>query len=772
MDQAELRQLEKKCIQEEAPQCVAACPIHVDARSFIGLVRNRAWDDAWKVLRKTMPFPGILGRICDAPCKERCKRGEAGDPVEIGALEKICVSKTPPDLRLPPIVPKGKRVAVLGSGLDGLTVAWDLAKKGCQVTIFEPGTSLGGNLRNLSPQILPPDIIDRETAVLNRLGVNVQLEATVPSESLLAQLKDDFDAVYMGPDAVGAVQSGLKKNAHGKVEVDLQSRMTGMEGVFACVSWEQSLRSPVWQAAEGRWAATSMDRYIQKVSMTAGREKEGPYATRLYTNMKGVSETRAVQTSDPDMGYADDEAALEARRCLQCECLECVKVCPYLAHYKAYPKKYIREIYNNESIVMGTRHSNKFINSCSLCGLCERVCPENFPMQDVCMNARLGMVQRNKMPPSAHEFALLDMAFSQGPRFSLVRHEPEHSSSAYVFFPGCQLCASSPDKVFETYSYFRRKIKGGVGLMLDCCAAPAHWAGRTEKFQDALKSLERKWTDLGNPVMITACSTCHKMFRDHLSEMEVLSLWEMLMQVGLPETSRGPSGNKILAVHDPCTTRNEPEIQRTIRHLLKTLDIAVEELPLAGELTECCGFGGLMQNANPEVAKKTVLGRARLSPSDYVTYCGMCRDNLGGAGKRIIHILDLIFPGSRNADPASEKPPGWSLRQENRARLKERFKAEVWNERTSHMEAHLKIKLLISPALGEILERRRILEEDLQKVVYNAEKTGNKFENVETGRFKASYKPYKATFWVEYGPSENGFIVYNAYSHRMEAIQA
>ncbi|HKI49441.1 MAG TPA: amine oxidase, partial [Desulfobacteria bacterium] len=145
---------------------------------------------------------------------------------------------------------------------------------------------------------------------------------------------------------------------------------------------------------------------------------------------------------------------------------------------------------------------------------------------------------------------------------------------------------------------------------------------------------------------------------------------------------------------------------------------------------------------------------------------------LGGAGKRIIHILDLIFPGPRNADPASEKPPGWSLRQENRARLKDRFKAEVWNERTSHMEAHAKTKLIISPALGEILERRRILEEDLQKVVYYAEKTGNKFENVETGRFKASYKPYRATFWVEYGPSENGFIVYNAYSHRMEAIQA
>lgn len=165
MDQKELRRLEKKCIQEEAPECVAACPIHVAAREFIGFVRNEAWDDAWKVLCKTMPFPGILGRICDAPCKERCKRREAGDPIEIGALEKACFSKTPPDFRLPPIASKGKRVAVLGSGLSGLTVAWDLSRKGYEITIFEPEASLGGRLRELEPAILPIEIIEQETAI-------------------------------------------------------------------------------------------------------------------------------------------------------------------------------------------------------------------------------------------------------------------------------------------------------------------------------------------------------------------------------------------------------------------------------------------------------------------------------------------------------------------------------------------------------------------------------------------------------------------------------
>ena len=131
---------------------------------------------------------------------------------------------------------------------------------------------------------------------------------------------------------------------------------------------------------DGRRAATSIDRYLQKVSLTASRSNEGPYITRLYTNMQGIPALPEVPAVDPLQGYAEDEAIQEAQRCIQCECMECVKVCEYLKHYGGYPKKYVREIYNNLSIVMGTRYSNKFVNSCSLCGLCGEVCPEDLDM--------------------------------------------------------------------------------------------------------------------------------------------------------------------------------------------------------------------------------------------------------------------------------------------------------------------------------------------------------------------------------------------------------
>ena len=242
---------------------------------------------------------------------------------------------------------------------------------------------------------------------------------------------------------------------------------------------------------EGRWAATSIDRYLQKVSPTAGREKDGPFRTRLFTSLDKVTTVPRIVPADPVLGFTLEEARQEAQRCLQCECLECVKVCLYLERFGGYPRKYAREIYNNDSIVMGARQGNRLINSCSLCGLCEAVCPEDFAMQDLCLQSRRAMVQKGKMPPSAHEFALLDMQFSNSDRFLLARHEPGKTSSEQVFFPGCQLSASAPKQVRLLYDHLRRILPGGVGLMLGCCSAPAYWAGQDSLYQSGTEPVAR-----------------------------------------------------------------------------------------------------------------------------------------------------------------------------------------------------------------------------------------------------------------------------------------
>ena len=98
--------------------------------------------------------------------------------------------------------------------------------------------------------------------------------------------------------------------------------------------------------------------------------------------------------------------------------MECVKVCLYLERYKGYPKKYARQVFNNEKVIFGAaRTKHQFVNSCSNCGLCETVCPNDFFMGDLCLQARRTMVEKNFMPSSFHEFALRDMAHSNGERF-------------------------------------------------------------------------------------------------------------------------------------------------------------------------------------------------------------------------------------------------------------------------------------------------------------------------------------------------------------------
>ncbi len=767
MDQQELRALEQRCIQEEAPECTAGCPIHVDGRAFVGHVARGEWPEAWKVLRKTMPFPGILGRICDAPCRQHCKRRQAGDPIQIGDLERACVATPPPAARIQPLPRKGKTIAVIGSGLSGLTAAWDLARKGYSIRIFEPGARLGGPLRDIPAQRLPEAALEEEVGRLTGLDVAVHLAVDVEPARFLEHCIEEHDAVFLGLEAAPGRNWEIGRDAAGRIMIDPTLQSTGRPGVYAGGRADTVGPSPVWQAAEGRWAATSIDRHLQKVSLTAGREKDGPYRTRLFTRIEGIRPLPRVEALDPGAGYSAEEAVAEAGRCLQCECLECVKVCAYLERFGAYPRKYAREIYNNESIVMGVHQANTLVNSCSLCGLCERVCPEDFAVQDLCLQARRSMVRQGKMPPSAHEFALQDMRFSLSERFRLARHAPGHTNSARVFFPGCQLCASAPGQVRRVYAHLMESFSGGVGLMLGCCGAPAFWAGREEESGQVGEGLLEQWRALGQPELVLACSTCLRRFSEHLPQVPTVSLWEALDATHLPPAA---AAGTVLAIHDPCTTRLTPAVQEAVRRIVKRLGVSTEELTLSRDKTECCGFGGLMQNANPDLSREVAARRSRISPLDYLTYCAMCRDSMAAVGKRALHLLDLAFPDALGPDPAARQRPGWSERQENRARLRASLVKELWGEKAYAMQEYERITLIITPEAAEILEKRRILVEDVQRVIHEAEKSGSIVVHPQTGRLKACHRPYRASIWVEYSPSPEGYVVHTAYSHRIEVL--
>ena len=805
MNQKELRELENRCIQEHAPACTAACPIHVDVRGMLAAVQQGDFDGGLKILRKTVPFPGIISHICEQPCRAVCKRGEAdgaANALAIADLEKACVAFGQLSEPISALPGKPKRAAIVGGGLSGMTAAYDLRRKGYQVTIYEAGSNLGGRLWEIPQERLPWPMISQDVAVLEQLGVEIFLDTQVSKVASnghrppLALLCQQYDAVYLGTGANLTDLYDLVLDAEGQIQYDPLTYMTRQNGVFVGGSLLHTRQSPSlrietptasselidaaesrpeWRSAilsvmDGRRAATSMDRYLQKVSLTAARGNEGPYTTRLYTSIAGIAPAPLVPVDDPTRGYERDTAVEEAQRCIQCECMECVKACEYLKEYKGYPKRYVREIYNNLSIVMGTRYSNKFINSCSLCGQCGELCPEDLDMGSICRDARQTMVEQKRMPPSAHDFALRDMAFSNGEKFALARSAPGQTTCTVAFFPGCQLSASAPDYVRKIYAYLGERLpeaqSGGLGLFLRCCGAPADWAGRTDLFETSRAEFIAEYERLGRPKLVLACSSCYQMFKTHYPQVEIISLWEAMDQYGLPAVDQAPLAAP-LAVHDPCSTRYESGIQDSVRNILGRLGYTVAELPMSREKTECCSYGGLMWLANPDLAAKAVQRRVSESQQDYVTYCAMCRDFFARQGKPTLHLLDLVY----SADPAvqARQPgPGYSQRHENRARLKRALLKELWGELMDGNISYESIHLVISPEVQQLMEDRLILVEDLQQVIETAERSGKKLLNRKTGRFLAYGKPGAVTYWVSYSPQGDGYYVHTAYSHRME----
>ena len=387
-------------------------------------------------------------------------------------------------------------------------------------------------MRSLDGHALPASAVDADLAVLLKLGVTVHCDALISRHAGpfgLEAIVADYEAVYLatGPELFDESSLGLERTAQGRLRIDPLTLATSYPKVFGggAQRYGPAAYSPVNSVADGNYAAVSIDRFLQGASLTANRDNQGPYASRLFVNTSNIAPAPAVELGHNAHGYTKEQATLEAGRCFPCHCLECVKVCPYLEEYGSYPKSYVRQIYNNESIVMGMRKANRMINSCALCGLCAAVCPENLNLADVCLDARQGMVRTGKMPPSTHDFALRDMAFSQSDAFALARHQPGFTSSQTAFLPGCQLSASSPGHVASCYEHLQKTLPGGVGLILGCCGAPARWAGNEAKFQEATSALEAAWDSLGRPRLITACSSCFKSLRDHLPQIPIEPLW-------------------------------------------------------------------------------------------------------------------------------------------------------------------------------------------------------------------------------------------------------
>ena len=174
----------KRCLQCKKPACRTGCPVQIDIPAFIAEVAKGDFEAAYQVIAKSSALPAVCGRVCpqENQCEGKCVRGIKGEPVGIGRLERFVADWHRENVHTPAAKPEpnGHKVAVIGAGPSGLTVAGDLAKLGYKVTVYEALHVAGGVLMYGIPEFrLPKDIVQHEVEGLKELGVDIECNMVI-----------------------------------------------------------------------------------------------------------------------------------------------------------------------------------------------------------------------------------------------------------------------------------------------------------------------------------------------------------------------------------------------------------------------------------------------------------------------------------------------------------------------------------------------------------------------------------------------------------------
>jgi len=218
-------------------KCRHACPVHTDACGYVTAIAEGRYEDAYRLARARNPFASICGRVCGAPCEANCRRGGVDSPIAIRALKRFVTEAYGPeagdpalyqaacdDHMIPPNRGKYERVAVVGAGVSGLTVAHDLVKIGYQVTVFEADSGPGGMLTAGVPVFrLPRDLVRAEINAILSMGVELKCHMRLGRDFTIADLRrQGYKAIFLG---VG-LPRGRKLPIPGS---DLENAIDGME---------------------------------------------------------------------------------------------------------------------------------------------------------------------------------------------------------------------------------------------------------------------------------------------------------------------------------------------------------------------------------------------------------------------------------------------------------------------------------------------------------------------------------------------------------------
>ena len=198
----------ERCLICPKPACVPACPVNIDIPGFISKICEKDYRGAYDILTESTLLPAICGRVCpqEDQCEGVCPVGESLEPVAIGRLERWVGDMAIKEgwRNVPYIEPNGFKIGIVGSGPAGMACAADMAKAGCDVTVFEALHEAGGVLRYGIPEFrLPNEVLDAELDNLRALGVKIECNTLVGRLFTIEQMLDElgYDAVFIGTGA-------------------------------------------------------------------------------------------------------------------------------------------------------------------------------------------------------------------------------------------------------------------------------------------------------------------------------------------------------------------------------------------------------------------------------------------------------------------------------------------------------------------------------------------------------------------------------------------
>jgi uncharacterized membrane protein YdjX (TVP38/TMEM64 family)/Fe-S oxidoreductase len=379
--------------------------------------------------------------------------------------------------------------------------------------------------------------------------------------------------------------------------------------------------------------------------------------------------TEITSSKESVISSLQQEINLISEKCINCTL--CQKECEFLRRY-GKPKE-IADSYDPSD----TRHQGMPFE-CSLCQLCAAVCPVKINPADMFLEMRKETVLHGNGNYAEHNGILGYEKRGTSKKYTFY-NIPEGCDT--IFFPGCTLPGTRPDKVLKLFEHMKRTIPS-LGIVLDCCIKPSHDLGRENHFHAMFQEMKDYLVENGVRKVIVACPNCYKVFRRYGDELSVSTVYEFMAQYGVPETA---SINGTINIHDPCALRFEEPVQSAVRDLALKKGVSVEEMPHSGVKTLCCGEGGSVGCLSPELSKNWgLLRKKETNGNRIITYCAGCAHFLNSLAPTS-HILDLLFePGKTMAGnvKVSKAPFTYLNRLKLKKQLKNMSNGAVTRERT------------------------------------------------------------------------------------------